>query len=305
MLCHTFEMSIFVSKSYLDKLCMQDTTFSHRLYDFCPVGSFGEYLINMTTEHWDGVLLIGINCWYLCSDSFSDAEAFENLQTSQQLILKDLITLDSAHLRLSGTRLPRPICFENHASSRSLPSIWCLLHSKGGSQRNLNFTDVSMLSIPQPSTSACPSFAGHSFAAQSLASKSIPRLTSSPRYLYSTESQMPKSVTAKLWTGLNMNSMPATSSTGVISTSQGFSEYISVEHSSSSGRKENRRLKLSTERICLTGRTVYSSTRLSDSLEKETQGTTPPPYEGLSITLLTSVALSYITPTTSCIEKDY
>ena len=26
------------------------------------VGSFGEYLINMTTEHWDGVLLIGINC---------------------------------------------------------------------------------------------------------------------------------------------------------------------------------------------------------------------------------------------------
>ena len=136
MLCHTFEMSIFVSKSYLDKLCMQDTTFSHRLYDFCPDDSFGEFLINMTTGHWDGALLIGINCWCLCSDSFSDAEAFENLQTSQQLILKDLITLDSAHLRLSGIRLPRPICFESHASSRSLPSIWCLLHSKGDSQRN-------------------------------------------------------------------------------------------------------------------------------------------------------------------------
>lgn len=123
MLCHTFEMSIFVPKSYFDKSCMQDTTFSHKLYDFCPGDSFGEYLINMTTEHWDGALLIGINCWCSCSDSFSDAEAFENLQTSQQLILKDLITLDLAHLLLSGTLLPRPICFESHASSRSLPSL--------------------------------------------------------------------------------------------------------------------------------------------------------------------------------------
>ena len=94
---------------------------------------------------------------------------------------------------------------------KEFASLLCLLHSKGESQRNSNFTDVSVLSIPQPSTSACPSFAGHSFAAQSLASKSIPRLTSSPRYLCSTESQMPKSVTARLWTRLNMNPMPATS----------------------------------------------------------------------------------------------
>lgn len=303
MLCHTFEMSIFVSKSNLDKLCIQDTTFSHRLYNFCPDDSFGEFLINMTTGHWDGALLIGINCWCLCSDSFSDAGAFGNLQTSQQLILKDLITLDSAHLQLSGIHLPRPICSESHESSRSLPSIWCLLHSEGESQRNSNFTDVSMLSILQPSTSACPSFAGHSFAAQSLASKSIPRLTSSLRYPYSTESQMPKTATARLWTGLNMNPMPATSLTGGISTSQGFSEYISVEHSSSSGRRENRRLKLSTERICLTGRTVCSSTRLSDSLADATLIIIQQFCAELSITLQTSAAPSCTTPTTSTLRR--
>ena len=87
-MCPTFEMCILVLFTNKESICIQDTTFSHRLYNFCPDDSFGEFLINMTTGHWDGALLIGINCWCLCSDSLSGAGAFGNLQTSQQLLCR-------------------------------------------------------------------------------------------------------------------------------------------------------------------------------------------------------------------------
>lgn len=255
--CPGLEFRTFVFNKKKQR-CTTDDTYSPKSQCICHKGSFAGLYTNSTTELKTGVFRIGTTCLSSSSDSCSDVEHSENSQISHPPTLKEVISLDSATRQWSGAPSPKPICFANPESLRSLLSIWYRLRSSEGLQGSSSCTGVSTPSIPQPSTSVCPSSAGHFSAAQSPASKSTLRLTSSPRYPYSTESPMPKPATVGLWTGLNTNPMPVTSSTVVTSTSQGSSESISVVHSSSSGRKENTNSRFSTEKVCLTGRTACS-----------------------------------------------
>ena len=175
------------------------------------VSKFNDSAQNLSLSHWNHLLVLIFGQLLGCG-------TLRELKDITIAHAKRSNQLDSATRLWSGTHLPRPICFASPESSRSSLYIWCRLHSKGVSQRNSNSKGGSMPWFPLPSASSCPYSGVRFFAAQSPTLKSTPQLTSSPRYPYSTESPTPKPKTARLWTGLMTNPMPAISSTEATST---------------------------------------------------------------------------------------
>ena len=95
----------------------------------------------------------------------------------------------------------RPTCSETIASLRSSLSTWYLLPKPDASRRSSSCMEDSMPSTLRLLTSVCPYSDGQNLEAQSRASESILRLISSRRFLFSTESPMPRYTMSTLWTG--------------------------------------------------------------------------------------------------------
>src|SRR5574344_678468 len=212
---------------------------------------------------------------------------------------RSLSTSDLATSLSTDRCCRRPILSESIASSRSSLFTWWLWPKLDASRRSLNCTAGSMPSTPLPLTSACPYSDGQSLEAPSLASGSILRLTSLRRYPYSTELPMPRCMMSTRWTGSHTSLWRAMCLTEAILTSSDSIASTRSGHSLSSEKRVSLHTRLPMEKAYWMGLTMSSKTKAFGSQKRRIRRNIPESSEGLSTMLLSCIAVSYTTRTTS------